>query len=138
MDSEWKWITRGHKAPRHAYAVEPAGKFTEPTGDPALGTPGGFSNANGYGPYTLAPGESFRIVWAEAANGLSYQQNLKIGKAYKAGQITAIEKNEWVLTSRDSLFKTFRRALANFNNNEGYIAPEPPYPPSTFEVSLRR
>ena len=39
--------------------------FTNPTGDPSLGTPGGFSFTNGYGPYTLAPGDSITLVFAE-------------------------------------------------------------------------
>ncbi|MFV1981564.1 MAG: hypothetical protein ACC655_10455, partial [Rhodothermia bacterium] len=106
-------------------------------------TPGGFSNANGYGPYTLGPGESVRIVIAEAVSGLSREANIAVGKAYKesgANDAIAISyngssmtKNEWVFTSRDSLFQTFRRAIANFES--GYKIPPAPAPPSFLEVN---
>lgn len=96
-----------------------------------------------YGPYTLEPGQSVRIVIAEAINGLDTQACIDIGKAYKAsggddklkinyrGQ--SWTKNEWVMTGRDSLFKTFKRALANWNS--GFNIPDPPYPPKLFEVN---
>ena len=128
-----QWMTRGHRAPRHADVVEPSGNFSEPTGDPALGTPGGFSNANGYGPYTLGPGQSVRIVWAEGAAGLSRERQISIGRRFKAGEITAKDKNDSVFTSRDSLFQTFRRAIANYKS--GYAIPRPPLPPKEFHVA---
>lgn len=149
MEVEYGVMTQGHKSPRHADVVEPSGMegFLRPTGDPSLGTPGGFSNANGYGPYTLAPGESVRIVLAEGAAGLSRQANMAIGRAYKEsganddqtfsypvhGQPHSMTKNEWVFTGRDSLFQMFGRALANFRS--GYAIPQAPAPPSVFEVN---
>ncbi len=126
-------IKRGHRE-RHAYVVEPAGNFTEPTADPSLGTPGGFSNSNAFGPYTLAPGDSIKIVWAEAASGLSWDSTITIGRKYKQGKIDAKTKNEWVMSGRDSLFKTFRRALANWNAGNGFAIPENPHPPGVFEI----
>lgn len=133
MESEYGWMSKGHISPRHAWKVEPQGKFTEPSGDPALGTPGGFSACNGYGPYTLRPGESVRIVWAEGAAGLSRAMCIEIGKQFKQGQISAKIKNEWVMSGRDSLFQTFRRAIANFQS--GYTIQQPPKPPSMFRVN---
>lgn len=133
MQSEYGWMTMGHMSPRHADKVEPSGNFAEPKGDPALGTPGGFSACNGYGPYTLAPGDSIRIVFAEAAAGLSRDKCIEIGRQFKRGSIDAKTKNQWVLTSRDSLFQTFRRALANFTS--GYNIPQPPLPPKIFNVN---
>lgn len=148
MEAEYRVMSAGHKSPRHADVVEPGGLsgFLAPVGDPSLGTPGGFSNANGYGPYTLAPGESIRIVVAEGAAGLSRAANLAIGRAYKEsnandsspitldvhGQTHSMTKNEWVFTGRDSLFQMFRRAIANFES--GYAIPRGPAPPSVFEV----
>ncbi|MXW14814.1 MAG: hypothetical protein F4120_10120 [Rhodothermaceae bacterium] len=148
MEVEYGVMSAGHKSPRHADVVEPTGLpgFLNPVGDPSLGTPGGFSNANGYGPYTLAPGERIRIVMAEAASGLSREANSVIGRAYKEsvaddsapityevhGQSHTMTKNEWVFTSRDSLFQTFRRAIANYAS--GYTIPRAPAPPSIFEV----
>jgi hypothetical protein len=127
-------ISQGHKE-RHAWVVEPEGKFTEPSGDPALSSPGGFSNANSYGPYTIAPGDSITIIWAEAASGLSWENCVEIGKQYKHGDISAVEKNEWVMTGYDSLFQTFRRALANWNEGNGFTIPRSPNPPSLFNVN---
>ncbi len=134
MDNEYNIITRGHKE-RHAYIVEPEGKFTEPSGDPSLGSSGGWSNATGYGPYTLQPGESVTIVWAEAANGLSWDKTVEIGRQFKNGEIDAVTKNEFVLSGKDSLFQTFRRAIANYNDGNGFTIPANPYPPSIFNVN---
>jgi hypothetical protein len=134
--SEYAWITRGHRSPRHADKVGP-------TGDPALGSPGGMSSAIGYGPYTLLPGQSVHIIQAEAAAGLSHDACVEIGKAFKVSggkgdQLIAYNglsktKNDWVYTGRDSLFLTFNRALANANS--GYAIPQPPKPPKAFNIS---
>jgi hypothetical protein len=150
MQTEYGLMTAGHKSPRHAWVVEPSGMpgWLNPTGDPTLGTPGGFSNTQGYGPYTLGPGESFRFVIAEASAGLSREANEAIGRQWQeagavpsapltyafGGQSHTMTKNEWVFTSRDSLFQTFARAKANFDS--GYEAmPRAPLPPSTFDVA---
>lgn len=134
MDTEYGLMSLGHKV-RHAYVVEPDGDFTAPTADPALSSPGGWSNANGYGPYTLQPGESITIIWAEAASGLSWNKTIEIGRQYKNGEISALTKNEHVLSGKDSLFQTFRRAIANYNAGNGFAIPENPYPPSVFNVA---
>lgn len=132
MIKEYGWMSKGHNLPRHVDKVNPDGK-TGAQGDPALGTPGGWSLANGYGPYTIAPGESIRIVIAEAAGGLSREAQVSVGRRYKNGSITAAQKNDSVYTGRDSLFKAFRRAIANFNSN--WNIPQPPPPPKKFTVS---
>lgn len=134
MTEQYKWMSSGHMAPRHADKVYPDGDFAkaDPTEDPALSTPGGFSACDGYGPYTLEPGQSVRIVIAEAVAGLSREKCIEIGKQYKAGAIDARAKNELVLTGRDSLFQTFRRAIANFNAD--YDLAQPLLPPGTFFV----
>ncbi len=134
--SEYGEITRGHTLPTHADKVGP-------TGDPALGTPGGFSNAIGFGPYTLAPGQSIHLVLAEGAAGLSREASIAIGKVFKEnnGNTSALityngiskTKNDWVYTGRDSLFQTFNRAAANYAAN--YVIPEPPLPPKSFLVN---
>ncbi|MGH7495469.1 MAG: hypothetical protein ACREOO_24180 [bacterium] len=132
MTLEYAFMAKGHTSPRHADVVEPSGNFAEPTGDPSLGTTGGWSSAIGYGPYTLGPGESVTIVMAEGAAGLSREQCIEIGRRYKGGQINAREKNQSVLTGRDSLFQTFRRAIANYQSD--YDIPQPPPPPTVFYV----
>ncbi|HSQ77204.1 MAG TPA: hypothetical protein VLT13_16700 [Bacteroidota bacterium] len=134
MTAKWQWMRKGHYL-RHADRVEPAGAFSTPTGDPALGSPGGFSNANGYGPYTLEPGQDFRIVLAEGVSGLDREHQISVGRAYKANPVPAQAKikNEAVLTGKDSLFQTFRRALANFKSGH-QLAPVP-LPPKSFTVT---
>ena len=149
MTTEYRVMSRGHKAPRHADAVEPSGLpgFLNPTRDPSAAegqaNSGGYSFGNGFGPYTLAPGESVRFVVAEGAAGLSREANSAIGRAFRdAGNNASAgltykgetkTKNEWVFTSRDSLFQTFRRAIANYDAD--YAIPEPPAPPLTFDVA---
>jgi hypothetical protein len=128
----WMAPPQGHKQ-RHADVVEPGGNFDQPTGDPAIGTPGGFSFANGYGPYDLAPGENIHIVLAEGIAGIDRETATNVGKQYKQSIISAKEKNDVVLTGMDSLFQTFNRAIANYNS--GYSIPEPPLPPKIFNVN---
>jgi hypothetical protein len=146
MESEYGWMSKGRVSPTHALKVEPTGLpgFIQPTGDPALGTPGGFSNADGYGPYTLAPGESIKIILAEAVSGIARDSAVAWGREYKqeykaAGTNTTLQaaanlkKNTRVFLSRDSLFQTFRRAIANYES--GYNIPKPPLPPKLFNVN---
>ena len=133
MSAEYAVMSSGHAKPRHADRVQPDGMFDVPTGDPSQATTGGFSAANGYGPYTLAPGDSIRIVVAEGASGLSRDRCLSVGRRFKNGEISAKAKNDSVLTGKDSLFQTLRRALANYRG--GWAAPQPPLPPKTFTVT---
>ncbi|HEY6951107.1 MAG TPA: T9SS type A sorting domain-containing protein [Bacteroidota bacterium] len=143
MTAEYAIMTAGH-LPRHAWLVDPSGNFDAQTvmgninspslhGDGTSGTSGGWSNATGYGPYTLAPGQSVHIVFVEAADGLTREECIRIGRLYKNGAINTKAKNDSVLiTGQTRLFNTFRRAIANYNS--GFNIPQPPYPPSTFTV----
>lgn len=154
MAAEYNMITRGRVSPRHAYRVEPTGDdgFINPPAnqDPSLGDGGGYGYSYGYGPYTLAPGESVRIVIAEASAGISRDIAEGVGRQFKEivksggdqyqnisyevnGATLSMPKNEWVFTSRDSLFQTFERALANFNSD--YNIAEAPLPPSIFTIN---
>ena len=113
------------------------------TADPAFGKSGGTSAAMGFGPYTLAPGQSVKVVLAYGAAGLSREMNEAVGRAYKAARASDTApltvngvtktKNEWVFTGRDSLFQTFRRAIANYASN--YAIPRAPLPPSELNVT---
>lgn len=134
MAQEYAWMSRGHKSPRHADFIEPSGNFAEPTGDPSnQSTNGaGYSIALGYGPYTLAPGDSITIVQVEGAAGISRDKAIEIGKKYKQKQITSKEKNIQFLTGKDSLISTFSRAKAAYDN--GWNIPQAPLPPSDFNV----
>ena len=146
-------LTRG-MMPRHAYQVHQASEFmdfADQIRDPRLGTSGGMSAMKAYGPYTLEPGDTVRIIWAEGVAGLSREMAEKVGERFKAyyegrtdeaqgplidgtvGTMTTRAKNEWVLTGRDSLLQTFEHAIANYQN--GYNIPRPPPPPTRFELS---
>jgi hypothetical protein len=127
-------MTEGH-APRHAWLVDPAGNWSQQTvmGNIGDGGPGGWSEGMGYGPYTLAPGESVRIVWAEGVSGLSIDECVSVGLQYKRGTISTKQKNDSVMVGRTRLLETMRRALANFTTGFDKL-PRPPYPPSTFNV----
>lgn len=161
-----RYVTAGEMIPHHADIVQPPDpkysswieRFADQTSDPGIGV-NGYSETWAFGPYTLAPGESVRIVYVQAAAGISTDAAIQIGKAYKAagvwnngtggnkgpkieydanGDGTVSEKerrtkNEWFMTGRDSLFQTFRRARANFES--GYEIPQPPLPPQEFRVT---
>lgn len=133
MSLQYAKSTEGH-APRHAWLVDPAGKFSEQTvmGNIGAGAPGGWSNGMGYGPYTLAPGQSVRIVWVEGVDGLTFDECVSVGLQYKRGTINTKAKNDSVLSGRLRLFETVRRAVANYKS--GFNIPKPPYPPATFNV----
>ncbi|UCE07656.1 MAG: hypothetical protein JSW07_06370, partial [bacterium] len=74
MSDEWKWISKGHRFPRHEELVG------DGFPDQLEGTPGGFSNMNGYGPYTLGPGDSIRVVLAEGVNGINRRLCESLGR----------------------------------------------------------
>ncbi|KAA3618642.1 MAG: fibronectin type III domain-containing protein [Calditrichaeota bacterium] len=145
MTDEYGWAATGHMWPRHDDIIG------EGFPDIYEGTPGGFSNASGYGPYTMAPGDSVRIVIAEGVNGISREKCIEVGvnwlEAYNNpsetftfdlpdGSTTNDKdeyKNAWVFTGEDSLFKTLGRARRNFDLN--YEIAVPPPPPSLFQVN---
>lgn len=148
MGREYNDFMRAGRTPRHAYIVEPSGEpgFLAPTGNPSLGTSGGWSGASGVGPYTIAPGESVRIVKVEASSGIGREAAQVVGEAFKRsngnnaelidmtidGTTYSFTKNEWVFQGRDSLMQTFNRALANYNS--GFNIPRAPRPPTEFNV----
>jgi hypothetical protein len=149
MVREYNDFMKAGRTPRHAYIVEPSGDagFLSPSGNPSRGTSGGWSNAQGMGPYDIGPGESIRIVIVEGVSGIGRDAAGAIGRAYKRsggndaalipytvnGVTHQFTKNEWVFQGRDSLMQTFNRAHANFNS--GFDIPVPPRPPLVFNVN---
>ena len=113
------------------------------------GNPGGYSHCQGFGPYTIAPGESVHIVIAEAVNGLSKENCYSKGANWLAGKNLILPdgssttdadeyKNSWVYTGQDSIFQSFNRAIdvyENFKNTGEFGIPQPPPPPELFEVN---
>jgi len=141
MTQEYAAMTAGHPAKSHADGVIASGQAA----DEYLGTVGGFSQCAGFGPYTLAPGDSVHIVLAEGIAGLDRKSCYTIGAKWLKEEgpyvlpdgSTTTDKDEykdkWVYTGRDSLIKTFKRAAANFKAS--YKIPVPPPAPSFFEVA---
>jgi hypothetical protein len=136
MADEYLFMSSGHMTPRHANLVEPSGDFAAQTSAPHVYAPGsgGASYNVAYGPYTLAPGDSIRIVIAEGAGGMTRDEQIRVGRLYKSGQISDYQKNTEVINQgRDSLFKTFRNAITAFQND--WNLPATPRPPATFDVN---
>ena len=105
---------------------------------------GGMNTMVTYGPCDIPHGESIVIVEAEGIDGLDRLMCESIGEEWMDGDATYtladgtetsdkdIFKNSWVFTGKDSILKTFGRAYRNFNS--GYQIPNPPGPPSLFDV----
>ncbi len=153
MEDHYEWFSFGKKRPFQAYNVEPSGNFAHQSST-QYPSSAGVRVSQGYGPYTLEPGDSVRIVIAEGVTGLPYDASLEIGRRYKQlwrqgndyqeigydadgdGTIQEderMDKNEWAVQApRDSVFKMARRAKANYES--GFDIPMPPPPPTTFQV----
>jgi hypothetical protein len=140
MTQEYAQMIKGHPELSQAQEVFASGMSANLWGN----TPGGYSQSHGFGPYTMAPGDSVRIVIAEAVSGLSRQQCYDLGQIWlnnispftlPGGNTTTDReefKNAWIYTGQDSLFETFSRAQANFD--AGYHVPDPPPPPDEFQI----
>ncbi|HUI30141.1 MAG TPA: hypothetical protein VLX91_07980 [Candidatus Acidoferrales bacterium] len=169
MTQQYGLMTLGHPAQTQAEALGedadgwPNNYASTWTGSPAIGlTTGGYQSEQGFGPYTLAPGDSVRIVICEAVAGISHDFSQEVARnwwnwyhnhgntplqlpskapAWKTPTWTVggtttdgdIYKNAWVFTGKDSLLQTFRRARDNYNSSYGI--PQPPPPPDGFRVT---
>jgi hypothetical protein len=152
MDDRWNAITEGHPPLPHDYVV--GNNFAENYSDARRQAGGGTSQEQGFGPYNLAPGDSVHIVFAQGVSGLSRQKNLEVGANWlqyynhtgtpalimpdgsQAAQTldgANTYKRVWVQTGIDSIIKTYRGALNNYNS--GYTLPMPPPPPQSFTVT---
>ncbi|MBU2507137.1 MAG: hypothetical protein KJ799_10500 [Bacteroidetes bacterium] len=132
MQRRYNLMAKGHRDKSHAEFVT-GGDFAGSTADPSLGIRAGHSFANGYGPYTIPFGDSVQITIVEAADGLSREKNIEYGIQYKSGAISDVVKNQFVLTAKDSLFKTFRKVKA-LAEKKNWDLPKPPLPPRDFSV----
>ncbi len=139
MSEEYSLMTSGR--PEQSHAEQVGDNFADQFGP----TGGGYSHGQGFGPYTLAPGDSIRIVLAEAVAGLNRDSVYSIGAKWLADNGPFINpdgstagnrddyKDSWVFTGKDSLFKAFDRANVVFNKN--FEVPSPPPPPSEFTIT---
>jgi hypothetical protein len=139
-------------------------------GAPFGTTSGGIESQQGFGPYTIPPGDSINIVLCEAIAGINHVFMREVAKNWRewysngetgttplplpphhpvrwpnatwaeGGTTTDgnVYKNAWVFTGEDSLFQTFRRARATYDNLVAGIDPPIPMappPPDVFKVS---
>jgi len=146
MAQKYGFMTAGHPSQTHAEQVgKDANGWPSNFSDNWGGDPGGYAAAQGFGPYDLNGGDSIHIVIAQCIAGLNRDLNKQITRKWfnNSGPFQLpdsstttdrnIYKNTWVFTGKDSLFQTFRRALANYNSN--YQIAEPPAPPNKFTVN---
>jgi hypothetical protein len=148
MADRYAAMSEGHPDKQHDEVVDD--DYPINYTDPRRQTGGGTSQGQGYGPYTLEPGDSIRIVFAEGVAGLSRGKNREVGgnwlQWYRQtgapqlvmpdGSTTTdynLYKKEWVLTGKDSILKTYRGAKLNYDS--GYQIAQPPPPPREFSVS---
>jgi len=142
MAEEYAVMTAGH--PPLSQAEEVGDGFADQFGN----TAGGYSQGQGFGPYTLAPGDSIHIVMAEGVSGLSREMCYIIGHNWIDDKVPLSSltmpdgsvptskdeyKDAWVMTGKDSIFQTFYRAIHNYRAE--YQIPQPPQPPVYFEVT---
>jgi len=151
MKRRYDFMSEGHPELSHAELIEAnylyAQEFQEVDHDRNAG--GGSSQGQGYGPYTLEPGDSIRIVFVEGLNGLSREKNREVGGnwlQYYTGTGTPelvmpdgstttdanAYKKAWVFTGVDSILQMYRNAIYNFQSD--YDIPQPPPPPDEFIV----
>jgi len=148
MSARYTLMTEGHPTKQHDEEV--GDQYPNNWTKPGRNDPGGTSQDIAYGPYTLAPGDSIHIVFAEGVSGISREKNREVGsnwiQYYKGtgkptlvlpdGSTTTdhnLYKRQWVETAKDSIIETYLRALKNYQAN--YRIPKPPPPPSTFTVT---
>jgi hypothetical protein len=143
MEERYQLMSRGHPLQQHDEAVGD-GNYPENFSNPTNA-----KSSMGFGPYTLAPGDSIRIVLVESVAGISWEKAREVGANWLhwrsgTGQPTLTlpngstttdhnqYKRQWVETGVDSLLKAYRNAIDNFNS--GYTLPQPPPPPSSFTI----
>lgn len=154
MGDEYVFMTRGIPQKTHAeklsfphdpsWQAAPFG-HTENADEYLAWNMSGVSQSIGYGPYTLAPGDSIQIVMAECAGSIGWQKRQEIGYKWyhqippyilpdgNGTDDRNTYKDAWVFTGRDSLKQTFDRAMATWNTHLT-VDPAPP-PPQEFRVT---
>ncbi len=130
MTDEYLLMSSGHPNLSHAEEVG------DDNADEFGSTGGGYSLGRGYGPYDMAPGDSIVIVTVEAVAGLSRDKHYSVGADWLSGAISNTQKNELVMSGKDSLFQAFTRAQNTYDLwQSGSNVPHEPPPPDLFQVT---
>lgn len=149
MQARYQIMSEGHLSQSYAEAVGSQYVSDFYTANRQSGRYGG-CQGQGFGPYTLAPNDSIRIVFAEGVSGISWEKCREVGAVwyeyYKkasapplvfplgaTGSTHTDYTKAWVFTGKDSILKVFRNARNNYRL--GYNIPLPPEPPRSFEVT---
>ncbi len=139
-------MSEGHPTVKHDVLV--GDNYPFDYNDPVRQNGGGTSQGQGYGPYAIAYGDSIHIVFAEGVSGISWEKGREVGNNWlqwrnSTGTPTLIMpdgsqttdfnlyKRRWVESGKDSILKTFRNAVQNYNT--GFI--QSPPPPGSFVVT---
>ena len=148
MSDRWAAITEGHPSQQHDEIV--GSNYADTYKDSRRNGGGGVAMGQGFGPYRLAPNDSIHIVFAEGVSGISWEKGREVGGNWiqwrNTGNGPALVnpdgstttnfndyKYKWCQTGRDSILKTFRNAMNNYNS--GYTLPQPPPAPTQFTVT---
>lgn len=116
----------------------------------------GYSQMLAFGPYSMAPGEKIKIVWAECAAGLGHDYGYEVGrkwlKARNGETLTVVDpanpsatttinadncdawKDAMVYSGRDSLMNTFKKAISLYKGGFYNAIPQAPQAPASVEV----
>ena len=116
----------------------------------------GYSQMIAFGPYSMAPGEKIKIVWAECADGLGHDYGYEVGRKWLRARngetLTVVDptnptatttinsancdawKDAMVYSGRDSLMNTFRKAISLYKGDFYTSIPEAPKPPQKIEI----
>ena len=143
MAARYDLMRAGHPEMTHADQVGDG--FADQWGDDN----GGYAQGQGFGPYTLEPGDSIHLIIAEGVDGIDRVQSIEVGRNWYQWQANIAQpalklpdgtntsdhneyKRLWVKSGEDSILQTFNRAVTNYET--GYQVPLPPPPPELFEV----
>jgi hypothetical protein len=151
MADRYTAMSEGHPAPNQQHYVVIGDGYPIDWSDARRQSGGGVQESQSFGPYEMEPGDSIHIVFAEGVSGLSWEKVREVGgkwlQWYNAtgnpelvlpdGVTTTTDyngyKKQWVLTSQDSILKTFRLAKKNYESV--YTLPQAPPPPESFTVA---
>jgi hypothetical protein len=152
MQQRYTRMTEGHLPQAHDESVGNQYVADWRSAHPDRDGGGGSSQSQGFGPYTLAPGDSIHIVFAEGVNGINWEKCREIGSVwyqyftaasapplyfpagYTGPTATYTDMSRaWVESGKDSIMQTLRSAIRNYRS--GYTLPQPPPAPEEFTVT---
>lgn len=139
MTESWNWMTGADGADMYQKGFSDNPYGTHSTAQPH------YHPMAGFGPYTLGPGESIKLVYCVAFGSIPESRAIELGTKVKSGEIALADaKKEIYETGRDELFAQFERAADLYLNIGLANAPRRPVPPTNIviesgpeEVSLK-